>query len=116
NLSNSLYLFDKNEVKKVFIAILEQSSRFDKAEEINKLKESFDQKDFIQSNYEDMFNKSLSLERRIDRIRFLRNYNDHTRLEKYIALIKDKNEPVELRVNMTEALGWFVHSYKKEYI
>lgn len=53
---------------------------------------------------------------RIMAIRTVRNYTAHVNVDDYLKLIRDEANPLEVRVVMTEALGWFTCSYKSPYI
>jgi hypothetical protein len=53
---------------------------------------------------------------RVMDIRTVRNYNAHVYVDDYLKLIRDEANPLEVRVVMTEALGWFTASHKSPYI
>jgi hypothetical protein len=53
---------------------------------------------------------------RVMNIRTVRNYNAHVHVDDYLDLIRNEANPLEVRVVMTEALGWFTASYKSPYI
>jgi uncharacterized protein YjcR len=53
---------------------------------------------------------------RVMNIRTVRNYNAHVHVDDYLDLIRNEANPLDVRVVMTEALGWFTASYKSPYI
>lgn len=53
---------------------------------------------------------------RVMAIRTVRNYTAHVNVDDYLKLIRDDANPLEVRVVMTEALGWFTQSVKSPYI
>ena len=69
-----------------------------------------------QSEMEDLFNNEEKLAARISAIRGVRNNTYHEYVPQMIALINDEAQPIELRVAVTEALGWFVASPRKAEI
>lgn len=69
-----------------------------------------------QSEMEDLFNNEEKLAARISAIRGVRNNTYHEYVPQMIALVNDEAQPVELRVAVVEALGWFVASPRKAEI
>ena len=53
---------------------------------------------------------------RVMDIRTVRNYTAHVNVDDYLKLIRNEANPLEVRVVMTEALGWFTASHKSPYI
>ena len=68
------------------------------------------------SEMEDLFNNEEKLAARISAIRGVRNNTYHEYVSQMIALVNDASQPVELRVAVVEALGWFVASPRKAEI
>ena len=68
------------------------------------------------SEMEDLFNNEEKLAARISAIRGVRNNTYHEYVPQMIALVNDEAQPMELRVAVTEALGWFVASPRKQEI
>ena len=60
--------------------------------------------------------KEASERSRIMQIRTVRNSTMHGGIPEFLAIIADDSEPVAVRVNMAEALGWFTMSYRKAEI
>lgn len=68
------------------------------------------------SEMEDLFNNEEKLAARISAIRGVRNNTYHEYVPQMIALVNDEAQPIELRVAVVEALGWFVASPRKAEI
>ena len=68
------------------------------------------------SEMDDLFNNEEKLAARISAIRGVRNNTYHEYVPQMIALVNDEAQPVELRVAVVEALGWFVASPRKAEI
>ena len=58
-------------------------------------------------------NPSLSPAKRISAIRLLRNNPYHPYVGQYLQTLQDAATPVEVRVALAEALGWFTHSVRR---
>lgn len=67
-------------------------------------------------NNSEMNDSTLRLKSRIQAIRSVRNNTYHQHLDVFMNLIADDTNPEALRVNMTEALGWFNHSWRRPEI
>ncbi len=63
-----------------------------------------------------MKNDSLKLRKRISQIRSIRNYRFINGIPEFISILKDESMPIELRISMTEALGWYYYSAKSSEI
>lgn len=57
-----------------------------------------------------------SPQKQISKIRYVRNYPRHENVKTYLSIIGNDQQPIEIRVNMAEALGWFNYSYRKNEI
>ena len=68
------------------------------------------------SEMEDLFNNEEKLAARISAIRGVRNNTYHEYVPQMITLVQDEAQPMELRVAVVEALGWFVASPRKQEI
>lgn len=69
-----------------------------------------------QSEMECLFDSEAKLAARISAIRGVRNNTYHEYVGQMIALVNDEAQPMELRVAVVEALGWFVASPRKAEI
>lgn len=63
-----------------------------------------------------ILSSEASTAERIMSARMLRNYNYHEYIPQCLALVADNTQDTSLRVVMTEALGWFVYSYRLDYL
>ena len=68
------------------------------------------------SDVEDAFNKELKPNSRISAIRGFRNSTYHDQISQMLTWVADEQEPSEVRIAATEALGWFTLSYRKHEI
>ena len=68
------------------------------------------------SEMECLFDNEEKLANRISAIRGVRNNTYHEYVSQMIALVQDEAQPIELRIAVTEALGWFVASPRKQEI
>jgi len=60
-----------------------------------------------------ILDKNATENERIQKVRLLRNMYYHHLIPQLLQVAADANEPVELRKNLIEALGWFSNSYNK---
>ena len=65
---------------------------------------------------DDVINRTKSLKSRLMAVSMLRNNPYHNRVEEYLKVLSDNAEDLELRVKLTEALGWFTLSCKRDSI
>jgi hypothetical protein len=63
-----------------------------------------------------LLDKDASSSRRLSYISSVRNNPYNQLLHDLVVIVKDKNEPMELRKGVTEALGWYVYSERKAEI
>lgn len=70
----------------------------------------------ILSDLEVIQDTAAEQRRRIAEIRTLRNYNYHFLVPEYVKIAANPREDKDVRLAMIEALGWFTHSYNKQYI
>ncbi len=63
-----------------------------------------------------IMDKSGDEKERISDIRMTRNYNLHEAIPQFLQLLADKENSLTIRLNMAEALGWYVYSYRKQEI
>lgn len=61
-------------------------------------------------------NKELSDDARVQRVRYFRNMYYHHLIPQLLVVASDAEEPVAVRKNIIEALGWFSNSYNKALI
>jgi HEAT repeat protein len=63
-----------------------------------------------------IMNSEADIDDRISALRTIRNYPYHEYVPEYLKLLKDPSQPLQLRVIMAEALGWFTMSKEKQTI
>ena len=63
-----------------------------------------------------LLDKDASPSKRMAYISSVRNNPYNQLLHDLVVILKDKNEPVEMRIGVTEALGWYVYSERKAEI
>lgn len=115
-LNASLLMFPEEQIQQAVSKYLKQSDRMDKEQEMSAARRSI-HKQFEQRDKMDAAIFSTGPEKdKIQAIRFLRNYPRTPHLSRYLAFLADKNNTLESRVTMAEALGWFVHSYRRQEI
>lgn len=72
--------------------------------------------EYTAENLATIKDKKRNTSARVQAIRMVRNSTIHHYIPDFIKVAEDHSEPDEIRVNMIEALGWFVNSYQKEMI
>ena len=116
-LSNALPLFPREEVMKAVENYFANSPRRDADKEkqamLASLKNTYKWSDEYNAAISD---RTQSERSRIGAARFVRNNPYHYEIDRYLTEIADNDNPLALRVNMTEALGWFNLSHRKSDI
>lgn len=102
SLEKALQLFEPSAVKKVMGE--KQTAALDRS-----MKKNVTDLALIQ-------NPKAPAERRIDAIRFVRNYPFHYNVEIYLKMLANPAIASTIRVNLAEALGWFTDSVYKPRI
>ncbi|MDZ7763798.1 MAG: hypothetical protein U5K00_05160 [Melioribacteraceae bacterium] len=59
---------------------------------------------------------TLSLTKRINSVRTLRNYNFKDAVPKLLTILEEENIPVKLKTVIVEAMGWYNYSYERANI
>lgn len=115
-LNASLLLFPEDEILKAVDDYLMKSDRMDSDRERQTARRSLQQQFEQRDKMEKAIFTEASEKQKIQAIRFLRNYPRTPHLSRYLAFLSDKSNPLETRVTMAEALGWFTHSYRRQEI
>ncbi|WP_131538319.1 HEAT repeat domain-containing protein [Pedobacter nototheniae] len=97
SLNNPEFLLRKAEIQKL---ITKQKSSLDKVKKDDAI----------------MADKSADLKKRTFNVTTLRTYSYHKQIPSAIKIILDGSESEALRLNATEALGWYAYSYQKDKI
>jgi hypothetical protein len=59
---------------------------------------------------------TLKISRRLMGVSAIRNNNYHTLVPTYLEVLRDPEQPLNFKVKLAEALGWFTLSYRKDEI
>lgn len=116
SLGSSFILFDLDDV----VAAVNDYYAGPGANRYNAAQEKADMMEWIEAMRERVVetnnaivDKDKKERSRIMQIRTVRNNPYHPYLDNYFAVIADNNNPESVRVNMAEALGWFVNSIRR---
>ncbi|MBR5398444.1 MAG: HEAT repeat domain-containing protein [Bacteroidales bacterium] len=69
-----------------------------------------------ESTVKEIFDKSAKEGERISDIRMTRNYNLHEAIPQFLEALTDKDNSLKVKLNIAEALGWYIYSYRKQEI
>ena len=69
-----------------------------------------------ESTVKEIFDKSAKESERISDIRMTRNYNLHEAIPQFLEALTDKDNSLKVKLNIAEALGWYIYSYRKQEI
>ena len=69
-----------------------------------------------ESTIKEIFDKSAKEGERISDIRMTRNYNLHEAIPQFLEMLTDKENSLKVRLNVAEALGWYIYSYRRQEI
>ena len=96
---------------------LDQNSSYPDREKVwDAFQRQFGSRKRIAAMADDVADREKPLKSRISAARMLRNNNYHKQVEDYLRVVADENEEPTLRITLTEALGWFTHSCRREEI
>lgn len=115
---DALDFMDSKKVKELLPSIYAKHTHLHNAkEELDYLLKQQDYTVFkIDRDMKVVLDKTKPVKERLAEITTYRNYNYHTEVPKLIGLAVDPAEDLSVRTTVTEALGWFFHSYQKEKI
>lgn len=115
--NKALGLYPKEKVEKVVDAFYANADRLNKTEEKARLLKSLERM-FVQEakTHKAVMDTTAPEAERISAIRTVRNYTFHFHVDDYLNVIRDTNNPLEVRVVMAEALGWFTNSVQRPHI
>ncbi len=96
---------------------LDQNSSYPDREKVwDAFQRQFGSRKRIAAMADDVADREKPLKSRISAARMLRNNNYHKQVGDYLRVVADENEEPTLRIALTEALGWFTHSCRREEI
>lgn len=115
--NKALGLYPKEKVEKVIDDFYAKADRLNKTEEKARLLKSLERM-FVQEakTHKAVMDTTAPEAERISAIRTVRNYTFHFHVDDYLNVIRDINNPLEVRVVMAEALGWFTNSVQRPHI
>ena len=116
SLGSSLILFDLDDVAAAVNDYYAGTgaTRYNSAQEkAEMLKWVEDMRERVVDTNNEITDKSMKERRRIMSIRTVRNNPYHPYVDTYFDVIADNENPEGVRVNMAEALGWFVNSIRR---
>lgn len=115
--NKALTLYPKEKVQKAvgdfYLNVERMHQEAEKERLMRSLNSAFKQ---TEHSHRILMDKSMPEGKRISAIRSVRNYTYHPLVEDYLAVIKDTDNPLEVRVVMAEALGWFQYSVQRLHI
>lgn len=113
-LNSSIFLFDEEGIVKALENYFDHANRTDMDNErkhaIEAIRRQFASK---RKQEQVIFDQQAKDDDRMMAIRLLRNYPRTGGIDRYLGFIADQQNPDALRTIMAEALGWFVHSYRR---
>ena len=116
-VQKALSLFPKDKVLAAIDAFYEKVDRLNEADEkarvLRGLNRDYKNDD---NKHAELMDVNANWNDRVMDIRTVRNYTAHVHVDDYLNLIRNEANPLEVRIVMTEALGWFTASYKSPYI
>ena len=64
----------------------------------------------------EIFDKSAKESERISDIRMTRTYNLHEASPEFLNMLTDQENSLKVKLNVAEALGWYIYSYRRQEI
>lgn len=115
--NKALSLYPKKKVVKAIDDFYAKADRLNKDEEKKRLLRSLERM-FAQDakNHQTAMDANAPEAKRISAIRNVRNYTFHFHVDDYLKVVRNANDPLEVRVVMAEALGWFTNSVQRPHI
>ena len=115
--NKALSLYPKEKVEKAIEDFYTKADRLNKNEEKKRLLRNLERV-FVQEAkaHQTLMDATAPEAKRISAIRNVRNYTFHFHVDDYLDVIRDTGNPLEVRVVMTEALGWFTNSIQRPHI
>lgn len=111
NAEFSFDLFNMEAVEKYAKAKIEEDKQiFDKASKLEEFEKTFASRKRLSQMASEVPDKEIKLSSRLMGVSSLRNNNYHKNIDRYLSVLSDSNEDLNLRVKLAEALGWFVYS------
>jgi len=111
-----LELFPGKEVEQALRTAVEASAYPDHDAKFAELREEVAREQEMKARQQNLLFNGKTLKSRISAIRSMRNNTYHELVPDLLKLVADASQPLELRVNTAECLGWFVHTPRRAEI
>ena len=113
----ALAVFDLEKVKQEYLRQLNGAPMVDADKLAEAIKKDMNrQQKRLENQLRSIASKEVKEDDRVSAIRGLRNNPQHTKAKELVAVLNDASQPLELRILLCEALGWFNHSVAKSYL
>lgn len=107
-------LMDMNKLENEVLKQIENSiSLFDKEKSTADFKTKMDSHRRLSRMGMDIADTTVKMSSRLMGVSTLRNNNYHTGVDRYLRVLGDSHQDLNLRIKLAEALGWFTLSYRK---
>ena len=115
--NKALSLYPREKVERAIEDFYAKANRLNETEEKTRLLRSLERMSVQEAkSHQTLMDTTAPETKRISAIRSVRNYPFHFHVDDYLNVVRDTNNPLEVRVVMTEALGWFTYSVQRPYI
>ena len=115
--NKALSLYPREKVERAVEDFYVKANRLNETEEKTRLLRSLERMSVQEAkSHQTLMDTTAPETKRISAIRSVRNYPFHFHVDDYLNVVRDTNNPLEVRVVMTEALGWFTYSVQRPYI
>lgn len=111
-----LQLSPREAVDSVLREVVGASTVVDRDSILNVLQETLDRDSRMKERDLKQLHGGKTLAARISAVRSMRNNTYHEYVPELLQLLATPSEPLELRVNVAECLGWFVHTPRRAEI
>ena len=117
NISTNFFNINQTALKEAFEKVKPTMTYLDNAEVEKEVETAIDRsaKRYAKS-VASILDKNGKDKERVSDIRNTRNYNLHEAVPEFLQLLTDKDNALEIRLNMAEALGWYIYSYRRQEI
>lgn len=117
NVANTCGMLNVGLLKKAFKERIEKDGIYNGEEFYKSIEAKINQgENLLNFVWAALLNKNASPSKRMSYMGSIRNNPCNKLIQDLVVIVKDKNEPVEMRIGVTEALGWYVYSERKAEI
>lgn len=115
--NKALSLFPKADVNRAVEDFYQRADRLNKDQEKERLLRGLERTfERDSASHEALMDQNAPEGARLSAIRNVRNYTFHFHVDDYLDVVRNAENPTEVRVVMAEALGWFTYSIQREHI